>query len=169
MCDRSIKKCPCIRVCVRACIRPSSRSCPSQFPPCRQGQQQAPTLLAANRPNLDPRGQHSCACVCVCVLRIYHNICDWLVVTGTYVMGPLCRFHPVWLNVCVCVCVCVCVYKHAWVNLIYFQVYYIFCVFQGVCVCVWVCMCVILSAGISDPRRSSLGYFNTFTAGFPPS
>lgn len=53
-------------VCVHVCVPQNSRSCPSQFPPCRQGQQQASASLAANRPNLDPQGQHSVH-VCVCV------------------------------------------------------------------------------------------------------
>lgn len=76
--------------------------------------------------------------VCVCVLRIYHSICDWLVVTVTYVMGPLCRSHPVWLSVRVCVCV----YKHVWVNLIYFQyITFFFLPFLCISGFVWVCEC----------------------------
>lgn len=103
------------------CVLQNSRSCLSRLPLCCQWQQQAASLLAANRPNLDPQGQHSVH-ECVCIYGIYPSICDWLVVTVTYVVGPLLQCHPVRVFLSAYRQTC------AWVNIWLFG--------SGLCICV---------------------------------
>lgn len=81
--------------------------------------------------------------VCVCVCRIYHSICDWLVVTVTYVMGPFCRFHPVWLSVRVCVCVSTNMRELTWFIFSILNFFPPFFVYFRVCVSVCECACVL--------------------------
>jgi len=86
----------------------------------------------------------------------------WLVVTVAYVMGPIADFTPNLHHLCIFVNISG-HFKHA-------------CVYNGF---IWfmnisfkddvhlrMCVCILLSAGMPAPCFSSLGDFNTFTAGF---
>lgn len=168
----------CAWFCVCVCVWEKSKPWPSRFPSCRQGQQQAAALLAGNQPNLDPRGQPSASvCASVCV-RTYCSICasvttDWWSQRHTWwatllISPPIfalwARFFLFFLIECI--------FLIASTSLNLWRFDFLMKIlllrwseFQDVCRSVG----LFLPAGMSEPCISSLGGFNTFTAGIPQS